>query len=1195
MAAERFDPESEKNVGKYSGKVARSDADDTWGNLIKLITGYPVPERSKIFEKLTSANGGPLFRMDIKERDLQEVLNKSGFAVEKGQDYDIWFFDKKKNGKGKTQLKQARIVFEGRSVDSSGKTQFANIEGKSANEIEYSKGNDFKDYHKAEMSTIPLAQYMYGPRFALNALASGSTEGMAFSNLGVPPGGVVDLKSFTRAADSFDRAAHFFKLHKETILGWEKKFGGEGAAWKGESAEVFLGLLKKIRENYESYTRTFYASLGKESSSHSQKSEQSNVSTVYAQALAEGRSHLQKAANSLLKIWYDWTQSPYYDPLRVLRYVLDDLARWCEENNIKQTEIYTTTYSGAYSNNYAGSTTFHASEKGGFSQIHPEYGDLAEIKNWAKVGQAAVRIWSQGVDTYLGEPAAQVQSDLNNKFLDLGMVFTQNVPQPKSTKTVAAEFKEAQAEKEKKKLEKEREETKAEQKKEKEEAKTEREKEKEEYKKEKAEAKAERDQEKAEYKKEKEEAERKAEEERKKIEENLGTLNKPSSDFSKSLLNEMPPTVSVGDLGGLNGKSGGGLGGPVTTSLGSLGNLGGGLTDTAGSPAGGGLADKLGDITAGLGGPITTPLGSLGNLNGGLGGAGGLGLTRPTGGQTSLTDGGALGSTFPDGSRTSFDPRTGTLTTTAPDGSTTAKKLGGDASVTNPDGSTTRLGADGDLVTTYPDGTVEKIDPATGEASTTRPDGTTTRTDLGNLEGLNGKRVPIGLETPTGGTTSLAGGDFTTHHPGGGSTSFDPDTGVLTTTAPDGTTTTTDLTHGATRTNPDGSTTSLRNGQLTTEFPDGSKQVIDPDTGIATTTDPQGKVTRTDLGDLGGINSPSSDLADLDNRRVATPTGGSTTMRGGDVDLRYPDGSRASFDPDTGKLTTTGPNGALTTTDLSGGTSHTAPDGSKVTYENGKLTTEFPDGSKQVVDPETGVATTTDPRGNTSRVDLDGLDFPRDPGIPKTIGSDFGSGSPSFDRPSLGNLDLNLGGGARSGGGGQSLGSLDGLGGGSSSTEAPRGVDASGNAVPLSDLPTSGAGTDGAAFAGAGAGAGLGAGAGAGGAGTPGAPMMPPMGGMGGAGGDKGSHNERVRAILTDALEEGKRRNRRRRGPWGRSEDEDTFLAAGKRPATTGGRGADRDAEDPARPSTTTSSAYLEEDEDVWGTEGGSAPAVIGR
>ncbi|MEK9551465.1 hypothetical protein MJE76_30630, partial [Bacillus cereus] len=112
-------------------------------------------------------------------------------------------------------------------------------------------------------------------------------------------------------------------------------------------------------------------------------------------------------------------------------------------------------------------------------------------------------------------------------------------------------------------------------------------------------------------------------------------------------------------------------------------------------------------------------------------------------------------------------------------------------------------------------------------------------------------------------------------------------TGQLTSIAPDGSEVTTDLTHGAEVTNPDGSVSSLDNGRFLNSFPDGSSHSIDPDTGIATVTDPQGRtetVTLDELNgnrDLDGLNENRN--LDLDGLKdLANGSGGSGSGGGGD-------------------------------------------------------------------------------------------------------------------------------------------------------------------------------------------------------------------------------------------------------------------------------------------------------------------------
>ncbi|MGW2133221.1 AAWKG family protein [Streptomyces coelicoflavus] len=1088
---DRYDPNSKDNVSKFDdvGDVRA----DTWADLVRHLTGYPVPDRKTVFDDLRSSHGGKLFRMEITERNLGQSLD-SGFLTTKGEDYAIWFF---KGGKD-DKIMQARIVFEGR-VKVGNEIHFENPGSDNVRDANVREGNEFKDYHKDSMSTVPLARYMNGPRAALLALLDGSTENVRFSDLGVPPGDVVDLNSLNTAGESFDFAAKFFKDHAVVLKDWEDRFGKDDASWKGAAAKVFRDLLEKIRDNYDGYVETFDSPAGPGGGA-------GTGNTVYSRALALARKYLTDSANALLEAWLAWAKSPYYDPHQVLRFVLDELGRWMDENNVMRTELQ------AGANN----VVVHK-PRPGFTSEHPEYGDLADIANWAKVGDKAVEIWHHGIDAYLGTPAARVQSNLNNHFLDLSKDFSGNHPKPRTTSTTG------------------------------------------------------------------------------KGADGPLTLNGPNGPISledllngpnnpggrpdqnygvhirngskgPSSLNGPDGPVSLEDL--LNGPNGPGgrpdqdygvhiQNGPTLkpTDLdgsarpappgaipsnprgpdgpSSIDKLLGDLDNLNGSPNPNDSAHlaPLGEVPKNLAGPggpgdpdtVNKSLGDLDNLNGSPNPNGPLQaahlaplgtplaspgrLNRGAAGDLGRLDDGRIASAFPDGSRSVFDPDTGALTTTSPDGTTTVTDLTHGAKVTNPDGSTTVLDSDGKLTTTYPDGTTRTVDPTTGETVTTRPDGTTTTEklgDLGNLNGRNGPGTPgdlPGLETPTGGRTALDEGDFTTTYPDGSRTSFDPDTGALTTTRPDGTTTVTDLTHGAKVTNPDGSTTLLDNGRLVTSFPDGSRQVLDPETGIVTVTDPQGNTRTVDLGEL---NSPrDSDRPDqLDSPGL-------------------PDRPERPID---------------------------LPDG-----------INLPDRPNQPINLPDGINLPDRPN---QPINLpDGINLPDNFGSPGGLN---GNGGDGIDR-----RDVPVAGPSRGG---------VGLAGGVGDSD----VLATGASAATSAAPPVGA---------AGSGLGFPAVPGAPGIpGTPGTPGMPMGGGMG-AGGDKGN-GERVRAVLVDALEESERRSRRRRGPWNRQEDDDTFLAPASRVPTTGGHSADE--EQPGR-RPTSSADYLEEETDVWGTEEGGAPAVIGR
>ncbi|MFB7054890.1 AAWKG family protein [Streptomyces vinaceus] len=387
----------------------------------------------------------------------------------------------------------------------------------------------------------------------------------------------------------------------------------------------------------------------------------------------------------------------------------------------------------------------------------------------------------------------------------------------------------------------------------------------------------------------------------------------------------------------------------------------------------------------------------------------------------------------------------------------------------------------------------------------------------------------------------------------------------------------------------------------------------------------------------GGLGSALNGLGSLPN-----PGGGSTALNAdGTVTTRYPDGSMGIFDPKTGNLTVTGKDGKKTTTHLEPGDQVTNADGSKTRLNpDGTLTTTFPDGTIRTVDPATGQVTTTGPDGKTTHQQLNrgGLgthlpDIPRPQfDIDRELQQLNHLGDLGRPPSTSGGLPSGLTGGLGSGLGGSLNSGLPGTGShtaGSGSTsyedydstpytggplrsgseaESPLGTptgqtgDQAGSpqGSPLNPLSASGLlGTETATESQAGAPMG-----------PMGTPMGPMGGAPGGAGGQTGS-GERVRNVLTEPA--GATGNGRRR-PGGRNTsgsatDEDTDTLAPRRtrtsttgtaalpfaPVTTGPAGG-RPATESREGGDRERASWLaeEEDEDVWGTDEGAAPTVIG-
>jgi hypothetical protein len=438
------------------------------------------------------------------------------------------------------------------------------------------------------------------------------------------------------------------------------------------------------------------------------------------------------------------------------------------------------------------------------------------------------------------------------------------------------------------------------------------------------------------------------------------------------------------------------------------------------------------------------------------------------------------------------------------------------------------------------------------------------------------------LNSPTGGSTQLNGdGSLTTTFPDGSTQTIDPSTGLVTTTNPDGTTSVSQLNPGSTITNPDGSTTTLNDdGTLTTKFPDGTSQTLNPDTGQVTTTNPDGTVSTSTLNPTDGS--------------FTTPDGSTAQLNAdGSVTTHFPDGSTETLNPDTGQISVTDPSGNVTTSHLNPGDSFANPDGSTTTLnDNGTLTTKFPDGSTQTLNPDTGQLTTTDPSGHTTTTDIDGSGLPSSSidtsglngnGI-DTSGLNNGS---SLDTSGLNTTGLNTT-GLNSGGLNTSGSGLDsGLDGGYDDYDS---TPYTGGALRSDALDTAALDASTPAQASSG---------------TPLNPMgMGGMGGMGGGmggggGGGQGGTTERTRAVLTDPSNGATRRGRTNRAA-NVDEDEDvvyTRPTTSSAPYPVGGPGSNGAGQDgrSTESGDRAREAWLTEDEDVWGTDEGGSPAVIGR
>ncbi|MEU3557057.1 AAWKG family protein [Streptomyces fragilis] len=871
--------------------VRALDADnDSWQKAAYWFTGYDAPHRDTLFESLIGNDGIPQMKVELTRQNYVDYVDpndfnwrveNAGYRIE-NTDFVIPFYttggDDASAG-DQVSMYKARITMLGNKGD----------DGPSGGVVE---GGEFKsqyDNHlglsgdKATWSTEKLTQYAYGTGRAMEALLynENGTVGFRWNNKNVLDAGAVSLKSFDTAAAAFDRVAQFFANQEKVVAEWQRRVGTEqDDAWRGQAAGVFWTLIDTINRQYKGFADDMGAANG--------LSKQGNI-------LREARGAFRDAVVELHRSWMTWV-TKHSNPLIALNKLLVDITDHVWENNIKQITYKVNSSGGPYATYY---TTYHA--KAGFDQTatrhgkSDNFGPLDELSTWKAVGERAVQHWQAYVIRDLVEPAETALKAIHNSWspttIDLGSVRVRGESdltssykedlaekQADDAKKAAAEAqrkqdefiqwqkdqaaaakaeqerkekeaeakaaaakaeqerkeaeakaeqerKEAEAKAEQERKEKEAEakqaeaEAKAEQKQAEAEARQEQKEKEAEAKQAEAEAKAEQlraeqeakqeeaqkkqeeaqaraeqmqlsqfnltraDQEKArqeqerkqaeaeaeadakeaeaeaeqaekeaeaerkqaeaeakQEQKEKEaerkqaEAEAKAEEQMRQQEEEQNRLRTEQELRQEQLLTEQEKQEAERQARQEEAQQR--QEEAYQQAQAAYERQSEGLLNP-----GGGLPGSVGDLH-----PGGVQLGS-GDLN--LGDLGSLRpdglasnpysedgtLTNPGGSRTTLDDSGRLVTEHPDGSRVQIDPDNRTATITRPDGTVETGPLNIGDLLPNPDGSTTHLDRNGDIVTEYPDGTVTRVDPDTGIGTTTRPDGTVT---TGSLNGSLG-------------------------------------------------------------------------------------------------------------------------------------------------------------------------------------------------------------------------------------------------------------------------------------------------------------------------------------------------------------------------------------------------------------------------------------------------------------------------
>ncbi|MFF8593837.1 AAWKG family protein [Streptomyces sp. NPDC015220] len=911
---------------------------DNWEHIIKLLTGWTLPERSEV-TGVKGDSGTPWINVKIKK----EKHRSKSPQVDLNPGYGATFQFFVQHGKS-VDMYTANIGYVG----------------------DLAKGTTYWQRGKEALDRM-VHQFQSSGDPSVHGGDPGLTDG-------------VDLHSFNKAAYSFDRAGYFFRNRTAVLKNWLDALGAENAAWKGTAADVFRDLITDLHDKYDHYTTQLRPPGFTPANTSVVTGTQ--AWTLHGDNLIGAQNDLHAAYTDLARQFDDfyWRRGrgitvtsadgnsrshvPPAEPTSVLDELMWDIQWFIMQYNHPNVAYTTTRYNWGISSETI--TSWHP--KPGFS-ANTAWGNLKDQSTWSGLANEAINRWTNNLQANLDEPAHQSVTDLGNKWtqvLDSGRdtrFAFEDIPSVSLADRLAKE----QAEKEQEDARRQAEEAAKEAKQQQEDAAR--------------------------------QAKEQADEFEKGVSTltsggpDLGGAYPADDGFQVTSTDAGTPRSLTSADGGLADVP---TPSPSTLASGlpTVGGPDAFTTDTSvGTPAtlaatGAGLNSLLDGVPA-AGIPSATDL-AAGTPSAGDPSAGTPSATDLAAGTPSATGVPVAGvPTVPDLSTLVSSPDTaGAAGPTGPDAAVTStSESGTPLSIpsltglipgatttgpvkTGPDGSTTAATAGGGLVTQFPDGGSVQVGPD-GTVTTTSQDGVTTTSTLDPGQVLtNPDGSTVSLDPDGGVTTHLADGSSYTSHPDGSVTTTDPD-GASVTQFPNGVTETVGPDGQTHFTNPDGSvTTQNPDGTVSTVFPDGSTATVDPDTGTVTTLTPDGQTVSTHL-------DPGQSLVNPDGSTTAIAPDGSitTTLPDGGTYTLHPDGTVTTTGPD-GTTTTTGPDGTTTTTGPAGALTElpgpvNPPTASSGFGGPGTLTTLTPDGATTVHYPS-GTTATTGTDGFTTTAFPDG-------------------------------------------------------------------------------------------------------------------------------------------------------------------------------------------------------------------------------
>ncbi|MGW0949952.1 AAWKG family protein [Streptomyces sp. NPDC002623] len=428
-----------------------TDTDDWWHRAVELLTGISeLPKRTTLFEQWTGNHGIPLMLVELTKQksvtyvdfdDLEWRSENLGRNISK-TDFVIPFYTRGgEDGEGsEVAYYKARItLLISSSSDPAEGGVRTGVEVKSKYKERLGlKGDDLIWDNKN------FVKYSYAGGMALKTALNyddddatdNGTYGFYWDGAEVPADASVVLRTFDGVADSFDRLARFFKRSADETERWKQWIGTEdNNAWQGTAAGVFQDLIHKVARVYEGYAEDTVRHAG---------------GSIQGQKIREARKALHQGMDDLYWAW-DYWQRNYSNPLRWLMDRLLELGEWVWYHNITKINY---TYSTTTDSNGNSTTTREYYTEGTFSQNAKldsgtqDFGRLDSLDTWKKIGDLAVQLWQAGVTEHLSVPAKDILTSVHNAWspqtFDIGEIRTRTTGD-----TLKADWQEDQAKKDK--------------------------------------------------------------------------------------------------------------------------------------------------------------------------------------------------------------------------------------------------------------------------------------------------------------------------------------------------------------------------------------------------------------------------------------------------------------------------------------------------------------------------------------------------------------------------------------------------------------------------------------------------------------------------------------------------------------------------------------------------------------------------